>query len=69
MASRIDRFFSEADRDAIRAATTAAERDTAGELVVYVVERCDPYPEVAWKGALVGGAVEVRLDDPARRAD
>jgi len=24
---------------------------------VYVVERCDPYPEVAWKGALIGGAV------------
>jgi putative membrane protein len=57
VASRIDRFFSQADRDAIRAATEAAERDTAGELVVYVVERCDPYPEVAWKGALIGGAV------------
>ena len=57
MASRIDRLFSEADRDAIRAATAAAERDTAGELVVYVVERSDPYPEVAWKGALIGGAV------------
>ena len=57
MPSRIDTFFSEGDREAIRAATAEAERTTSGELVVYVVERCDPYPEVAWKGALIGGAV------------
>lgn len=57
MATRLETFFSKADRDAIRTATTAAERKTAGELVVYVTERCDPHPEVAWKGALVGGAV------------
>ena len=37
--------------------TAAAERDTAGELVVYVVERCDPHPEVSWKGALIGAAI------------
>lgn len=61
MPSRIDKLFSDAERDAIQAATTAAERDTAGELVVYVVERSDPYPEVAWKGALVGGAVGVAV--------
>jgi len=54
---RIETFFSEADREAIRAATAAAETKTAGELVVYVTERCDPHPEVAWKGALVGGAL------------
>ena len=57
MASRIATFFSDEDREAIRAATADAERRTSGELVVYVVERCDPYPEVAWKGALIGGAV------------
>lgn len=57
MPRRIETFFSRADRDAIREATTAAERQTAGELVVYVTERCDPHPEVAWKGALIGGAV------------
>ena len=57
MASRIDTFFSNADREAIRAATAEAERSTSGELVVYVVERCDPYPEIAWKGALIGGAL------------
>lgn len=52
-------MFSEPDRDAIRRATAAAERRTAGEIVVYVTERCDPYPEVAWKATLVGGAVGV----------
>jgi putative membrane protein len=57
VASRIATFFSDEDREAIRAATADAERRTSGELVVYVVERCDPYPEVAWKGALIGGAV------------
>lgn len=57
MASRIDNVFSEADREAIRAATAEAERVTSGELVVYVVERCDPHPEVACKGALIGGAI------------
>ena len=57
MPRRIETFFSKADREAIQAATTAAEQKTAGELVVYVTERCDPHPEVAWKGALVGGAL------------
>jgi len=57
VASRIDTFFSDEDREAIRAATADAERGTSGELVVYVVERCDPHPEIAWKGALIGGAV------------
>jgi putative membrane protein len=54
---RIDTFFSAADREAIQAATTAAEQKTSGELVVCVTERCDPHPEVAWKGAMVGGAL------------
>lgn len=59
MAARIERFFTKSDREAIRAATTAAERETSGELVVYVVERCDPHPEAAWKGAAIGGAIGV----------
>jgi putative membrane protein len=54
---RIETFFSSADREAIQAATTAAEHKTAAELVVYVTERCDPHPEVAWKAALIGGAL------------
>ena len=57
MAGRIKTFFSEADREAIRVATTTAERETAGELVVYVTERCDPHSEVVWKSALIGGAL------------
>ncbi len=61
MASRIDTFFSEAERTAIQAATAEAERETAGELVVYVVERCDPHPEVVWKAALIGGALGAAL--------
>jgi putative membrane protein len=54
--SRIERVFSKADREAIRAATAAAETRTAAELVVYVTERCDPHPEVGWKATLIGGA-------------
>jgi len=54
--SRIESVFPEADREAIRAATVAAEARTAAELVVYVAERCDPHPEVGWKAALLGGA-------------
>jgi putative membrane protein len=54
---RIESFFSEADREAIRAATNAAEQQTAGEIVVYVVDRCDSYRELSWKAALIGGAV------------
>lgn len=57
MSRPINDFFSVADREAIRAATAAAERKTAGELVVYVAERCDPHPEVPCKAALLGGAV------------
>jgi putative membrane protein len=54
---RIETFFSEADREAILAATTAAEHETAAEIVVYVAERCDRYPELGWKAALIGGAL------------
>ena len=57
MPSRIDSFFSETDREAIREATAEAERLTSGELVVYVAEKCDPHPEVGWKAALIGGAL------------
>jgi putative membrane protein len=56
VASRIDKLFNKRDRDAIVEATAEAERQTSGELVVYVVEQCDPYGEEAWKGALLGGA-------------
>lgn len=57
MPGRIETLFSEADREAIRAATAAGERETSGELVVYLVERCDPHPEIAWKAASIGAAL------------
>lgn len=48
------RFFSDQDREAIRAATAEAEGRTGGEIVSYAVERCDAYEEAAWKGAALG---------------
>jgi putative membrane protein len=49
-----DRFFSQADLDAIQAAVQEAEGRTSGEIVPYVVERSDEYPTTAWKGAALG---------------
>ena len=50
----LDRFFSQADLDAIQAAVREAEARTSGEIVPYVVERSDEYPSAAWKGAALG---------------
>lgn len=49
-----DRFFSQADLDAIQTAVREAEARTSGEIVPYVVERSDEYPTTAWKGAALG---------------
>ncbi len=49
-----DRFFSQADLDAIQAAVREAEARTSGEIVPYVVERSDPYQNALWKGAALG---------------
>jgi putative membrane protein len=49
-----DRFFSDADREAIQAAVREAEARTSGEIVPYVVDRSDEYPSGAWKGAALG---------------
>jgi putative membrane protein len=49
-----DRFFSEADREAIRATVREAESRTSGEIVPYVVDRSDDYASAAWKGAALG---------------
>ena len=48
------RFFGEAEREAISAATAAAEARSAGEIVPYVVGRCDPHPEAGWTAAALG---------------
>jgi putative membrane protein len=49
-----DRFFSQADLDAIRAAVGEAEARTSGEIVPYVADQSDDYPTAAWKGAALG---------------
>lgn len=46
--------FDQAVLDAVARAVSAAEERTAGEIVTYVVEECDPYPEAAWRGGLYG---------------
>jgi putative membrane protein len=57
--------FDQAALDAVAEAVSAAENRTAGEIVTYVVEECDPYPEAGWRGGLygallaAGGAVAV----------
>jgi len=49
-----DKFFSEADLEAIRATVREAESRTSGEIVPFVVDRSDEYSSAAWKGAALG---------------
>jgi len=49
-----DRFFSEADLEAIRVTVREAEARTSGEIVPFVVDRSDDYASAAWKGAALG---------------
>ena len=55
--SWIERYFSDADREAIRAATARAEARTGGELVCYIVERCDTYTGAVLRTALHGALI------------
>ena len=50
------RLFSAADEEAIRAAVADAEQRSAGEVVPWIVEACDPYPEAGWKAAALGAS-------------
>lgn len=67
MPTTTDRLFSADDREAIRRAAAAAEERTSGEIVPYVVNRCDGYEEACWKlaalaamaAAAVAGAIHV----------
>ena len=54
-------LFSAADEEAIRAAVEDAEQRSAGEVVPWIVEACDPYPEAAWKGAALGALLGMAL--------
>lgn len=47
-------LFAPRDLEAIREATARAESRSAGEVVTYVVGRCDDYEEASWLGALLG---------------
>jgi len=46
--------FGAPDLEAVRRAVAAAEADSGGEIVPYVVAASDPYPGAAWKGAALG---------------
>jgi len=51
---KISQLFTEADLEAIRRATSTAERSTSGEIVPYVVERIDDHAEARWRAATIG---------------
>ena len=50
-------LFSAAEEESVRAAVAAAEQATAGEVVPWIVEACDPHSEGPWKGAAAGALV------------
>lgn len=47
-------LFSDADLAAIRLATDAAEENTSGEIVPYIVDRIDGHAEGRWTAATLG---------------
>lgn len=51
--------FGEAEREAVRRAIAAAEGATSGEVVPYVVERCDDYRVARWILATAGSVLSV----------
>jgi putative membrane protein len=51
---RIERLFSDDDLAAIREATTAAELQSGGEIVPFIVERVVERDEARWRGATLG---------------
>ncbi len=50
----ISRLFTPADQDRIAAAVAAAEGQSAGEIVPYVVQQSDMYEDASWRAALLG---------------
>ncbi len=50
----VDRFFSGQELAAVEAAVRAAEGESGGEIVPYVVDASDAYPEAAWVAAALG---------------
>lgn len=50
----LEKLFTEADREAVRAAVREAEAGTSGEIVPYVVPASDGYTGAVWKGTALG---------------
>jgi putative membrane protein len=55
------RLFTAADEEAIRAAVADAVQRSAGEVVPWIVEACDPYPVAGWKAAALGALLGLAL--------
>ena len=54
----VSRLFTPSDLDRISSAVQEAEKKTSGEIVPYVVDRCDVYEEAEWRaGVLLGVCV------------
>ena len=68
--SDLDRLFSREEEEKVRAAVNAAEGQTSGEIVPYVVAASDTYEGALWKSAALGaltaplawGILEWKLD-------
>ncbi|MDX1740415.1 MAG: TPM domain-containing protein [Rhodothermales bacterium] len=48
--------FSDSDRESIRRAVETAETRTSGEIVPFVIDRCDDYEVAVWRGAVLAAA-------------
>lgn len=53
----LDKFFGPGDRRRIEEAVREAERESAGEIVPYAVERSDAYAAAGWRAATLGSAL------------
>lgn len=54
MSKLVSRLFTPADQERIAAAVEAAEGQSSGEVVPYVVEQSDMYEDASWRAALLG---------------
>lgn len=59
--SEVDKMFSRDDLDAISSAVKAAEHDTSGEIVPYIVGQSDAYDEASLRGALIGALLPASI--------
>jgi putative membrane protein len=55
------RYFDDADLAAVQAAADEAEARSGGEIVPYIVGRCDDYGAALWTGAAIGALAAAGL--------